>query len=277
MKQQRKQHLQHAIDAGYALHHQGRSVIRQRRVRVMRRILDDLAILCRLPNQWRSLNTRHIDHLVAYWRQQTTQPTTIMKRLAVLRHFNQVLHLPWNIPTNQHYRLQAQPSASMRPTLQFHDVQNRLLHPVVKCVFGFECLLGLTRCEAVQLQPALHGRTDQLLHITRNIALHGKERDIPILTDDQRQLITAWRALLPTPFTALSEQWPMSRLQPVYRASLQDVGLKGNIRYRFYYVHHRHQQLAQQPFKQQLQILHQETGLSFSHIRSLIHEQTKIK
>jgi hypothetical protein len=275
MQQKRKQTLQQTIDQVYARHRPGRFATRRQRINTMRQVVHDLSHIHSLPSHWSELTAVQITQLVAYW-QQRLHPTTIMKRLAVLRHFNQQLHLQWHIPDNAYYGLHS-PRATPAPNIQVQTLLDNITHPIIKCTVGLECLLGLTRQEAWQLRPALHGLTPGILHITRDIALHGKERYVPILTQEQQHCWQSLLSLLPNTQSSLSKHWPYHVLQPLYQAHLLAAGVSSRIRLRGYYPRWRQKQLVYLSITEQHRLLCQETGLSPSRIWYYLNEQAKVK
>lgn len=206
------------------------------RIRILKRVVKDLIDLKQLPPNWHNLNNNHIFNLINYWRRQKLTESTITTYLAAIRYFFDKAKVTTPIATNKELGIDKEYSKS-DPDINAADY-SKLLHPYIKCIFGFELFFGLHRIEAIKIKTNENLIFDDKLWITRNIAFNGIERLIPIVTTEQIEVIKLFKATLEN-HESIVNKIEQRALMAMYKVELANINLKPNKQHRKHYVKYR--------------------------------------
>lgn len=208
---------------------------RKNRIKVLKNIVSILAKSKDLPENWHHINNQHIESIVNHWKKKGLSNSTIANYLSGLRIFFKKNNINYQIPTNLELGTNRKYNKQIvkLDLTQYNNIDN----PYVKCIFGFELLFGLHRIEVIRLTE------DNLIDennvwVTRNIAFNSKERLIPIITDEQHELLNNFRSLnlgRKSIIDALGDRNSMV----LYKAYLSMVGLTTQCQHRRHYIKYR--------------------------------------
>lgn len=214
----------------------GKAKWRQVRVRILKRIVKDLITIKLLPPHWVHLNNEHLLKLINHWRREKLTESTITTYLAAIRYFFKSAKVPNNIASNTELGVFRKHHYSK----QLIDIQDyhKVLHPYIKCILGFELLFGVHRYEAIKIRVIDNLLFDNKLWISRNIAFNGVERFVPIITDEQRNLIALFKSTLPQECSML-DRIEQRVLMALYKAELATMNLDSTQQHRKHYVKYR--------------------------------------
>jgi hypothetical protein len=265
----RKSGLMQFLNQRYQHHREGNPLLRKRRFAVMCGVTDDLANIKQLPKSWYSLTEENIRNLVGHWVNQAINNSTIMNRLSVLRHFYTCIQLSHIVPSNVALNIKKLHNNNAS------DLSFKLLDhinlPIIKIILGFEIHFGMRKKEILKLISNLNIFT-AYIHVSRNIAFNGKERHLPIITTEQKKIITEWNQHVPVD-TSLLQIYSYYTLIEMYQYELKRLSLKSNVYHRTHYIKTRYHQLSQEkPKHVALAHIQQELGLSNRHVRRYLHE-----
>jgi integrase len=139
----------------------------------------------------RSLKQKHVDALVKGWLHQELTVGTIKNRMAVLRWWAEKADRRSVVArSNAYYGIpdrQFVTNTSKAKSVGMHDLV-RISDPYVRMSLELQQAFGLRREEAIKFIPTFADRGD---HITLKSTWTkgGKERDIPVRTDAQREVL----------------------------------------------------------------------------------------
>lgn len=168
-------------------HKQGSPVTIRDRQRVMDTIIDDLAALKQLPASFQQFSAKHIETLVDHWRDKGLSTATIGNKLGVLRSFSQLSRLHLDIPSNKALNsIKASPVPSKTPLPE--NCLDKVYHPITRSIIELQILFGLTKLEAIRLQPD-GAYIDNTLFIYRSIAHNKRDRAIPVTSKEQERCL----------------------------------------------------------------------------------------
>ncbi|PVV14335.1 MAG: integrase [gamma proteobacterium symbiont of Ctena orbiculata] len=138
-----------------------------------------------------SLKPKHVDALVKHWFAQELSIGTIKNRMAVIRWWSQKVDKQNVVArSNEHYgipdrRFVANESKAKTVTeSQLDSVRDK--H--VRMSLELQQVFGLRREEAIKFQPSYADQGDHIL-LKPSWTKGGKERTIPIRTDEQRDVL----------------------------------------------------------------------------------------
>lgn len=215
---------------------------KQYRHYVIHKVMDDLFKLRCVPPKWYGLNREHICALVALWKKQKIQATTMMKYMTIIRYFiKSIGHSIDGIDNQTLGIIRVKPKA--KPKSKINDVLERITHPIARTIFQLQSEFGLTFTEATRLIPALHIR-DHSLWLTRDITFNHQDRVIPIRHEKQIQIINALTSHTKNDLSLISAHGYHAVLH-LYRLSLHEAGLSASTSYRYLYAKHQHPLLLQ--------------------------------
>jgi integrase len=135
--------------------------------------------------------TRHVDHLVERWNAEGLSPGTLKNRMAALRWLAEKIgkdnivardNDAYGIPERQHVT-----NVSKAQLLDVDKLQ-AVSDPFTALSLRLQAAFGLRREESLKLQPGWADRGD-VLRLKASWTKGGKEREIPVATAAQRQLL----------------------------------------------------------------------------------------
>lgn len=138
-----------------------------------------------------SLRPKHVEQLVERWLAEGRSPGTIKNRMAALRWLAQKIGKDNVVArSNAAYRIPDRvyvTNASKAKELDLDRLQHIPDH-LIHISLCLQALFGLRREESIKIIPAWADRGDRLL-LKGSWTKGGREREIPIRTTEQRQLI----------------------------------------------------------------------------------------
>jgi hypothetical protein len=230
------------------------------RRRIMNSIINDLDCIRRLPSDIKLLNPTDIECLVKFWKSKNITVATICNKLGVFRHFSKLANLNIQIPSNKEL-------GSIKPTLAKTGIripenyEQLIFHPITISVIMLQKSFGLTKLEAMRLNPIPSSNNNTLL-IERSIAHNHKDRTVPILTEDQTCALTERELLIRDRGLA---KWEISvpLINNLYIAECFHADISPKTPFRRIYAHERLKTLTnEQCEKVALLTLSKEMGLS---------------
>jgi len=143
------------------------------------------------------LKGRHINRLLALWREQGVAPRTIANRLSVLRWWAKHIDNPGvlaacNAPYGLPKRAQVTTASKARDLPLERLVRVRNAH--VRMALELQRAFGLRREESLKIKPFQADRGDRLV-LQGSWTKGGRPRDVPIRTVAQRELLERAKAL----------------------------------------------------------------------------------
>jgi site-specific recombinase XerC len=138
-----------------------------------------------------SLKPKHVESLVARWRSEGLSTGTLKNRMAVLRWWAEKVGKQNVIARdNAHYGIPDRvfvTCASKATNIESEALEGvRDVH--VRMSLELQQAFGLRREEAIKFQPAYADRQDRLV-LKASWTKGGKEREIPVRTDQQRAVL----------------------------------------------------------------------------------------
>jgi integrase len=193
----------------------------------------------------RSLKPKHIDALVKDWLQQELGIGTIKNRMAVLRWWAQKVDKQnvvarsndhYGIPDRQFVTDQSKARAIGAPELE------KVRDAYVRMSLELQQAFGLRREEAIKFNPGYADRGDYIT-LKASWTKGGKERDIPVLSDEQREVLDRARQLVGSGSLIPSDRNYVQQLR-VYERQTANAGLSKMHGLRHAYAQRRYQELT---------------------------------
>ncbi|HFD87408.1 MAG TPA: integrase [Gammaproteobacteria bacterium] len=145
----------------------------------------------------RSLKPKHIDALLKLWREQELSTGTIKNRMAVLRWWaNKVDKRSVIARSNEHYGIPDRrfvTNESRAKTL-IREQLEKVRDEHVRMSLELQQAFGLRREEAMKFQPSYADQGDHI-RLKGSWTKGGKERVIPVRTEEQRDVLNRARRL----------------------------------------------------------------------------------
>lgn len=147
------------------------------------------------------LKGRHVNRLVSLWKQQALSDATMKNRLAMLRWWAEKIGNPGAVKTSEEYgigRRQLVTNKSKAETLAGKDLST--ISPWVALSLRLQEAFGLRREESMKFRVswALKGQSPDnacAISLKSSWTKGGRPRTIPVLTQEQRQLLAEVRQL----------------------------------------------------------------------------------
>ncbi len=217
-----------------------------------------------------SLKPKHVEALVNHWKSQDLSVATLKARLSFIRWWAQKINKPNVVArSNEFYGIGKRTyvtdvsKAIDVSDEKIEEIQDRYVRTSVTLVRAF----GLRKEEAIKMIPSIADQGDRLF-LKASWCKGGREREIPILTEEQRQAleeaktVAGSRSLIPQ---ALKYYQQRHRYESITRT----VGLKKLHGLRHRYAQQRYRELT--GWDSPHQGGPKRRGLS-SHERKLDHE-----
>jgi Phage integrase, N-terminal/Integrase len=167
------------------------------RSRILDLIANQLLALGFRRMQSTSLKPKHVDALLAKWREQGISIGTLKNRLSALRWWAKKVNKPSIIARdNSVYGIgKRQYVAKESKALKLDEKKLSLIaDPYVKLSVLLQAAFGLRREEAIKFNPTYAMRGDHI-KLKSSWTKGGRARIVPITNDDQRQLLEDVKAL----------------------------------------------------------------------------------
>lgn len=145
----------------------------------------------------RSLKPKHVEALVKDWLAQALSVGTIKNRMAVLRWWAQKVDKQNVVArSNDHYGIpdrQFVSNGSKAKSVGAADLE-KIRDPYVRMSLELQQAFGLRREEAIKFNPGYADRGDRIT-LKASWTKGGKERDVPVRSDEQRTVLDRARQL----------------------------------------------------------------------------------
>ena len=139
----------------------------------------------------RSLKPKHTEALVKGWLRQELAIGTIKNRMAVLRWWAEKVNKQSVVARSNHYYgipdRQFVTNTSKAKAVSTQDLE-KIGDPYVRMSLELQQAFGLRREEAIKFSPGFADRGDHLT-LKSTWTKGGKERDVPVRTDEQREVL----------------------------------------------------------------------------------------
>ncbi|EDW2061924.1 integrase [Salmonella enterica subsp. enterica serovar Oslo] len=147
------------------------------------------------------LKGRHVNRLVSLWKQQALSDATMKNRLAMLRWWAEKIGNPGAVKTSEEYGIGQRrlvTNESKAETLAGKELS--LISPWVALSLRLQEAFGLRREESMKFRVswALKGQSPDnasIINLKSSWTKGGRPRSIPVLTQEQRQLLAEVRQL----------------------------------------------------------------------------------
>jgi site-specific recombinase XerC len=143
-----------------------------------------------------SLKPKHVEALVERWKAEPLSPGTIKNRMSAIRWWAEKIgkqnvvakdNAHYGIPDRQHVG-----NVSKARELTGGDLE-KVTDPYTSLSLKLQAAFGLRRAESIKIRPAWADRGATLV-LKASWAKGGREREIPIRTDAQRQVLDEAKA-----------------------------------------------------------------------------------
>ena len=177
------------------------------------------------------LHQRHVNYLVGVWKAQGLEAGTMANKLAHIRWWAEKIGKPYVVaPKNRSYGIVPRVLVSETSKAQtLTDEQLALVDdPWIQMSLRLVRAFGLRMKEALLLQPH---RADggHCLRILDNWGKNGRPREIVIVTQDQRDVLDAAKAFVPSPSSSLIPPDRQYKQQVHrYQAWTEKLGIRGH-------------------------------------------------
>lgn len=178
-------------------HREGSFGTQKRRHQILQQIANELHGLGFRKMQARSLKPKHVDALVAKWQADGLSVGTVKNRMAILRWWAEKTDKRGVIAaSNAHYGIPDRIFVATESRARALDATAlmRISDPHVRLSLELQQAFGLRREEAIKCMPAYADRGDRLL-LKASWTKGGRAREIPIVTDTQREILDRAHAL----------------------------------------------------------------------------------
>jgi len=234
---QLKQLCKHNRDGSYGTQAQ--------RERVLTLIANQLYELGYRQMHAKSLRPKHVEALVKHWLESGVAVGTIKNRMATVRWWAAKVNKQNVVArSNDHYgipRRQYANGANKARTLE-EDKLARITDPHVRMSLEMQEVFGLRREEAMKIRPHLADRGDRLW-LQASWTKGGREREIPVRTEAQRNVLNRARTLAGRGSLIPSDKTYVQQLR-LYEGQCIRAGLSKMHGLRHAYAQRRYRELA---------------------------------
>jgi len=193
----------------------------------------------------RSLKPKHVDALVKHWMEQELAVGTIKNRMSVLRWWAEKVAKQNVIArSNEHYGIPDRQFVSSTSKATGVTVQalGKITDPFVRMSLELQQAFGLRREEAIKFSPGFADRGDHLT-LKSSWTKGGKERDVPVRTPEQREVLRRVHQLAGHGALIPSERNYVQQLR-VYERQTANAGLSKMHGLRHAYAQRRYEELT---------------------------------
>lgn len=216
-----------------------------KRAWILSRIANQLHELGYRQMRVTSLKQKHVEALVKLWLEQDLSPGTIKNRMAVLRWWAQKVGKHSVIAnSNAHYGIMDRRyvSAESRAKDIVAAELERITDPYTRLSLRLQREFGLRREESIKFTARYADRGDHLL-LKASWTKGGKARQIPILTESQRQLVDEVAAFAGSASLIPADKRFVQQLR-VYKRQVMNAGLNRMHGLRHQYAQRRFGEIA---------------------------------
>ena len=236
---QLKQLCRHNREGSYAT--------RSNREHQLTQIVDQLHELGFRRMSKHSLKPKHVEALVKLWQSQNLSPGTIKNRMSNLRWWARAVNKQNVIArSNEFYGIPDRDygvsSGHTKARTLEPDKLDQVKDPYVKMSLKLQAAFGLRREESLKIKPRQADEGHQL-RLQASWTKGGKERTVPIRTEEQRQLIEQAKKLAGTGSLIPGHLQYIQQLR-IYERQTANAGLSKMHGLRHSYAQNRYQELT---------------------------------
>lgn len=193
-----------------------------------------------------SLKPKHVEALVKLWQSQNLSPGTIKNRMSNLRWWARAVNKQnviarsndfYGIP-DRHYGS----TGTTRARFLEQDKLDKVTDPFVRMSLQLQAAFGLRREEALKIKPR-QADEGQQLRLQASWTKGGKERTVPIRTEQQQQLLEQAKALAGSHSLIPQDRQYIQQLR-VYERQTANAGLSRMHGLRHTYAQTRYRELT---------------------------------
>lgn len=246
---------------------------RKERKRILYTVVNELLALGIAPTSFEQLDETILTKLVISWKEKNLAISTIINKIAVLRHFIQNQYPKVIIPANAELGIQLLPRhPKKKPTICIEKLIASASHPITQLILAFQVYFGLTKLEAIRLELTDINRDDKLIEINRKKASNNYDRVIPIYKEHQVALLDRHKALV-APYSCLGNISSNAEVSALFKTDCLLKDISHDFPYRTYYASSRYADLlCECSIEQARNQLKQELGITSNRtIEELIH------
>jgi hypothetical protein len=193
-----------------------------------------------------SLKPKHVEKLVERWLAEELSPGTIKNRMTQLRWWGEKVGKQNVVArTNAAYGIPDRVYVTNESKAKALDVDQlaQIRDPYVRMSLRLQAELGLRREESIKIVPRWADRGDRLV-LKDSWCKGGREREIPILRLEQRQVIDEAKALANGKSLVAPDYKTYAAYLKHFRYECELVGIHGVHGHRHFYAQARYQELA---------------------------------
>ena len=215
------------------------------RSRLLDLIADQLLALGFRRMQSTSLKPKHVDALLANWREQGISTGTLKNRLSALRWWAKKVNKPSIIARdNSVYCIGMRTNVAKESKAQELDNQklSEISSPYVRLSICLQAAFGLRREESIKFSPG-YAIQDDHIRLKASWTKGGRARTVPITNDEQRRLLEKIKvfatggALIPAQLNYVQQ---LNR----YQRQLRNAGMKKLHGLRHAYAQNRYEEMT---------------------------------
>jgi len=189
---------------------------------------------------------KHVEMLVERWKAENLKPGTLKNRMSALRWLAEKIGKQNIVErTNAAYGIPDRVYVTNRSKAkQLQDEQlSRIRDPFTVMALRLEASLGLRREESIKAVLDWADRGDKLL-LKDSWCKGGREREVPIRTAEQRQVIDEAKALAKGKSLVAPGYKTYAKYLKHFRYECERVGIHGVHGYRHFYAQARYQEIT---------------------------------
>jgi hypothetical protein len=193
-----------------------------------------------------SLKPKHIEKLVERWLAEDLSPGTIKNRMTQLRWWAEKVGKQNVVArTNAAYGIPDRVFVTNVSKAKALDIDQlaQIRDPYVRMSLRLQAELGLRREESIKIIPKWADRGDRLV-LKDSWCKGGREREVPILRLEQRQVIDEAKALASGKSLVATGYRTYAAYLKHFRYECERVGIHGVHGHRHFYAQARYQELA---------------------------------
>jgi site-specific recombinase XerC len=215
------------------------------RSRILDLIANQLLALRYRRMQATSLKPKHVDALLAKWREQGIRTGTLKNRFSALRWWAKKVNKPSIIARNNRaYGIGKKEGVAKESKAQQLDEKKLSLisDPYVVLSIRLQAAFGLRREESIKFSPSYAMQGDHI-KLKASWTKGGRARTVPIRTEEQRQLLTEIKVLAKGGSLIPAQLNYVQQLNR-YQRQLRNAGLKKLHGLRYAYAQQRYFELT---------------------------------
>lgn len=212
---------------------------------ILRQIADQLPQLGFKDLRAASLRTKHVTTLIEHWKSEGLSAGTIKNRMAELRWWAEKVNKQNVVArNNDHYGIEKKVSVSnvSRARLLNSEDLSKVTDPYTALSLKLQAAFGLRCEESIKFRPEWADRGDRLT-LKDSWTKGGRAREIPICSDQQRQLLAEVKQLAGKGSLIPAERNYVQQLQR-FKAQCQAAGIHHVHGHRHRYAQQRYRELA---------------------------------